>query len=226
MLRVCAVGVKPAENCEPCTEPVANEDCCRASATVVNPRALMSAAVMVVIGVAVSISVCGISEPVTVTASSFLALVLSGVGWLPSSADCVVSCCTPDVPACPVASCASRPCANAAHGPKLNATSTAAASLVLSMDFPPRVIFERRPPGATGLPLRPRLAWPGTAARSGRYLAGRGGSLAAFFTSRTVGADTCQQWAGGSNPLIPRATPRSVVVERPGNSQRTPLSPS
>ena len=41
----------------------------------------MSCAVIVMIGVAVSISVCGISEPVTVTASSLLALLASGAWY-------------------------------------------------------------------------------------------------------------------------------------------------
>ena len=46
-----------------------SEDCCSTSATLVKPRVWMSSAVMVTTGVWVSISVCGISEPVTVTLS-------------------------------------------------------------------------------------------------------------------------------------------------------------
>ena len=59
------------------TLPVAKDRRWRAWATVEKPFALSCCDVMVVVGVKVSISVCGIKDPVTVTASSFFERVLS-----------------------------------------------------------------------------------------------------------------------------------------------------
>ncbi|MNX72429.1 hypothetical protein D3C86_1037840 [compost metagenome] len=68
-----APWVKDAEVWPPCRPPVVSEDCWSTSATLVKPRVWMSSAVMDITGVWVSRSVCGISEPVTVTLSSVVA---------------------------------------------------------------------------------------------------------------------------------------------------------
>lgn len=92
MLRVCAPVVNELLSCGPCTLPVANDACCSASATVAKPRAFMSCAVMLITGCAVSTCDCGISEPVTVTASSFLAFFAASSSWVVLCDEAEVSC--------------------------------------------------------------------------------------------------------------------------------------
>ena len=69
MLAASAPCVNEALVWPPCTPPVEKLDCWRTSATLWKPRIGMSSAEITMTGVAVSICVWGISEPVTITRS-------------------------------------------------------------------------------------------------------------------------------------------------------------